>query len=85
MFLSLGLIFVLGVSGGIIFEKIKIPKLVWYLLLGICLGPSLGNGIDPLLLQISSYLRQIALVIILTRSGLSLDLRTLKKWEDLQS
>ncbi len=79
MFLSLGLIFVLGVSGGIIFEKIKIPKLVWYLLLGICLGPSLGNGIDPLLLQISSYLRQIALVIILTRSGLSLDLRTLKK------
>lgn len=79
MFLSLCMIFGLGILGGILFEKIKLPKLIWYLILGICLGPSLLNWIDSDLLKISSYLRQIALVIILTRSGLSLDLKTLKQ------
>ena len=65
--------------GGYLFEKIRLPRLVWYLILGILFGPSLFNIIDPDLLQISSYLRQIALVIILTRSGLSLDIKTLKE------
>ncbi len=78
MFLSLCMIFGLGVIGGYAFEKMKLPKLIWYLILGICLGPSLFNSIDSDLIYISSYLRQIALVIILTRSGLSLDLKTLK-------
>ena len=79
IFLSLAIIFCLGVLGGILFEKMKLPKLVWYILLGILLGPSVFNMIDDTLLQISSYLRQIALVIILTRSGLSLDIHNLKK------
>ncbi|MDE6407092.1 MAG: cation:proton antiporter [Anaeroplasmataceae bacterium] len=79
MFLSLFLIFGLGVLGGYIFEKIRLPRLVWYLIIGILFGPSLLNIIDQDLLQISSYLRQIALVIILTRSGLSLDIKTLKE------
>lgn len=79
MFLSLGSIFVLGFLGGWLFEKIRLPKLVFYMLLGILLGPSLLNIVSQDLLGISSYLRQIALVIILTRSGLSLDIATLKK------
>lgn len=79
MFLSLGLIFVLGFLGGWLFEKIRLPKLVFYMLMGILLGPSLLNIVSEDLINISSYLRQIALVIILTRSGLSLDISTLKK------
>ncbi len=79
MFLSLALIFILGILGGYLFEKIKIPKIIFYIFLGILLGPSLLNVISTNLLNISSYLRQIALVIILTRSGLSLDVKKLKE------
>lgn len=79
MFLSLFIIFTFGILGGILFDKIKLPKLVWYLVLGILMGPSVLNVIDDSLLNISSYLRQIALVIILTRSGLSLNVKNLKK------
>lgn len=79
MFLSLGVIFVLGFIGGFIFEKIRLPKIVFYTILGILLGPSLLGFIDEDLLNISSYLRQIALMIILTRSGLSLDIKKLKE------
>ncbi|WP_211321068.1 cation:proton antiporter [Anaeroplasma bactoclasticum] len=79
IFLSLFLIFTCGILGGFIFEKIKLPKLVWYIILGILIGPSVFNIVDNTLIDISSYLRQIALVIILTRSGLSLDIHNLKK------
>ena len=79
IFLSLFIIFGGGVLGGYLFEKIKLPKLVWYIILGILIGPSLFNIVDDTLLSISSHLRQIALVIILTRSGLSLDIKSLKK------
>ena len=79
IFLSLFIIFSAGILGGFIFEKIKLPKLVWYIILGILIGPSLLNIVDDTLISISSYLRQIALVIILTRSGLSLDIKNLKK------
>ena len=79
MFLSLFIIFTLGIFGGLLFEKIKLPKLVWYIVLGVLLGPSLFNIIDETLLGISSFLRQIALIIILTRSGLSLNIKNLKK------
>ena len=79
MFLSLFIIFSLGILGGVIFEKIKLPKLVWYIILGILIGPSVLNIVDESLLNISSYLRQISLIIILTRSGLSLDINNLKK------
>ena len=79
IFLSLFIIFGGGILGGFVFEKIRLPKLVWYIILGILIGPSLLNVVDDTLLSISSYLRQIALVIILTRSGLSLDINNLKK------
>lgn len=79
MFLSLFLIFFVGIIGGILFEKIKIPKIIFYLLMGILFGSSLLNIIDSSLEQISNYLRQIALIIILTRSGLALDFKTLIK------
>ena len=79
IFLSLFIIFGGGILGGFLFEKIKLPKLVWYIILGILIGPSLFNIVDDTLLSISSHLRQIALVIILTRSGLSLDIKSLKK------
>lgn len=79
IFLSLFIIFCGGILGGFIFEKIRLPKLVWYIILGILIGPSLLNIVDDTLLSISSYLRQIALVIILTRTGLSLDINNLKK------
>lgn len=79
MFLSLGVIFVVGFLGGFLFEKIRIPKIVFYTILGILLGPSLLGFINEDLLNISSYLRQIALMIILTRSGLSLDIKKLKE------
>ena len=79
IFLSLFIIFTCGILGGLIFEKIKLPRLVWYIILGILIGPSVFNIVDDTLINISSYLRQIALVIILTRSGLSLDINNLKK------
>ena len=79
MFLSLFIVFFFGILGGILFEKIRIPKIIWYIILGILIGPSVFNIVDENLLNISSYLRQIALVIILTRSGLSLDIKTLKE------
>ncbi len=79
MFLSLFIIFFVGIIGGIVLEKIRIPKIIWYLILGILMSTSVFNIIDEGLLKISSYLRQIALVIILTRSGLSLDLKGLKE------
>lgn len=79
IFFSLSIIFIFGVLGGYIFEKIKLPRLIWYIILGLLIGPSLLNIVDDTLLSISSYLRQIALVIILTRSGLSLNINDLKK------
>ena len=79
MFLSLFLIFIGGISIGTIFQKIKLPKLIWFVILGIITGPKVLKIIDSSLLNISSYLRQIALIIIITRSGLSLDINNLKK------
>ncbi|MBO5542523.1 MAG: cation:proton antiporter [Acholeplasmatales bacterium] len=79
IFLSLAIIFGFGILGGLLIEKIKIPKIIWYIILGILIGPSVLNIVDDTLISISSYLRQIALVIILTRSGLSLDINNLKK------
>lgn len=79
MFLSLFLIFFIGVIGGIVFEKIKIPKIIFYLIIGILFGSSYLNLIDSSLEAISDYLRQIALIIILTRSGLALDFKSLIK------
>ncbi|HBF0379265.1 TPA: cation:proton antiporter [Clostridioides difficile] len=79
MLTSLALIFLLGMASGGIFKRIKLPNLLGMLLTGIILGPYVLNLIDNSILDISSDLRKIALLIILTRAGLSLDINDLKK------
>lgn len=79
MLLSLGIIFIFGIILGTIFEKLRMPKLLGMLILGIVTGPYCLNTIDESVLSISSELRRIALVIILTRAGLNLNLSDLKK------
>lgn len=79
MLLSLALIFLIGMSLGKIFEKLRLPKLLGMLLTGILLGPYVLNLLDPIILEASVDLRQIALIIILTRAGLNLDIKDLKK------
>lgn len=79
MLLSLALIFLCGMVLGGIFDKLKLPRLLGMLLTGIILGPYVLNLLDPSILGISADLRQIALIIILTRAGLNLDLEDLKK------
>lgn len=79
MLFSLAIIFLLGSILGGFFERLGLPRLVGMLLTGILLGPYVGNVIDGSILAISTDLRQIALIIILTRAGLSLDIQDLKK------
>ncbi len=79
MLTSIALIFLLGMALGGIFQKIKLPRLLGMLLTGIILGPYALNLIDSSVLDISADLREIALIIILTRAGLALDLDDLKK------
>ena len=79
MILSIGLILVVGFIVGALLSKIKIPGLVGMIILGLIIGPYCLGLIDDKVLAISTELRQIALVIILTRSGLNLDLDSLKK------
>lgn len=79
MLFSLTLIFLSGIVLGSIFNHLKLPQLLGMLLTGIILGPYLLNLLDPKILSISTDLRQIALIIILTRAGLNLDINDLKK------
>jgi len=79
MLFSLTLIFLSGIVLGSIFNCLKLPQLLGMLLTGIILGPYLLNLLDPKILSISTDLRQIALIIILTRAGLNLDINDLKK------
>jgi NhaP-type Na+/H+ or K+/H+ antiporter len=79
MLTSLAYIFLLGLLLGSIFQKLKLPSLLGMLLTGILLSPYAFNLLDDKILSISPELRQLALVIILTRAGLSLDLKELKK------
>ncbi|MDO5382109.1 MAG: cation:proton antiporter [Eubacteriales bacterium] len=79
MLQSIALILIVGMSLGWLFKKIKLPSLIGMLLTGIVLGPYVLNLIDSSILGISSGLRKIALIIILTRAGLSLDISGLKK------
>lgn len=78
MLTSLALIFLLGLFLSSIFKKLKLPSLLGMILTGIILGPYVLNILDPSILSISADLRQIALVIILTRAGLALDIKDLK-------
>ena len=79
MLLSVALILLVGMFMGWICQKVKLPSLLGMLLTGMVLGPYVLDLIDASILGISADLRKIALIIILTRAGLGLDLSALKK------
>lgn len=79
MLISIALILLVGMFMGWLCKKIKLPGLLGMLFTGIILGPYVLNFIDDSILNISADLRKIALIIILTRAGLSLDIKDLKK------
>ena len=79
MLTSIAIILLFGLGMGWFFSKLRLPGLLGMILVGIIISPNALNLIDESILTISGDLRQIALVIILTRAGLSLDLSKLKK------
>ena len=79
MLTSLAFIFLVGLSMAAICQKLKLPRIIGMLITGIVLGPYVLDLLDPSILSISSELRQMALIIILLKAGLSLDLSDLKK------
>ena len=79
MLFSFALIFLCGIILGGVFNKLKMPGLLGMLITGILIGPYVLNLIDNSVLDISAELRQIALIIILTRAGLNLNVSDLKK------
>lgn len=79
MLTSIAIILLLGLLLGSLCSKLKLPSLLGMIVVGIMLSPHALNLIDKSVLSISADLRQIALVIILTRAGLSLDVADLKK------
>ena len=79
MFLSLALIIIISISIFGIFTKINLPGLLAFIITGIILGPFIFDLITEDILNISAELRKIALIVILIRAGLSLDLTDLKK------
>lgn len=79
MLTSLALIFIIGYLLGSVFNKLNLPRLLGMLLAGMILSPHALNLLDASILNISPDLRQLALVIILTRAGLSLDISDLRK------
>ena len=79
MLFSISLILIVGMAMGYICKRVKLPNLLGMLLTGIVLGPYVLNLLDASILGISAELRKIALIIILTRAGLGLDVSGLKK------
>ena len=79
MLLSISMILIVGMPMGWICQKCKVPSLIGMLATGVVLGPYVFNLLDSSILGISAELRKIALIIILTRAGLGLDLSELKK------
>ena len=79
MLASLSLIFIVGLAMGAICQKLKLPRIIGMLVTGIVLGPYVLDLLDPSILSISAELRKMALIIILLKAGLSLDLKDLKK------
>lgn len=79
MLLSLALIFLVGLSLSSICAQIKLPRIIGMMITGIILGPYLLDLLAPSLLAISTELRQMALIIILIKAGLSINLKDLKK------
>lgn len=79
MLTSLAMIFLVGLAMAAICQKIKLPRIIGMLITGIVLGPYVLDFLDPKILDISSELRKIALIIILIKAGLSLNVSDLKK------
>ena len=79
MLTSLGLVLLLGMALGALAKRLGLPSLVGMLIAGMILGPYALDLLSDSLLNISADLRQLALIIILTRAGLSLDVAALKK------
>lgn len=79
MLLSTALLLLVGMALGWLCKRCRLPGLIGMIAAGILLGPSVLGWLSPKLLSISPELRKIALIIILTRAGLSLDLQGLKK------
>lgn len=79
MLTSLGLVLLLGMALGALAKRLKLPSLVGMLIAGMILGPYALNLLSDSLLNISADLRQLALIIILTRAGLSLDVEALNR------
>lgn len=79
MLFSMALIFIVGLMLSQLFQLFRLPSLIGMILTGILLGPFVFDLIDPSLLAISADLRQMALIVILIRAGLTLNLADLKK------
>lgn len=79
MLTSLALIFLVELAGASLCQKLKLPRIVGMLIVGIALGPYVLDLLDPSVLSVSAELRKMALIIILLKAGLSLDLSDLKK------
>ena len=79
MLTSLALIFLVGLSAAAICGRLRLPRIIGMLFTGIILGPHVLGLLDDKILSISSELRQMALIIILLKAGLSLNLADLKK------
>lgn len=79
MLTSLSLIFLVGLAMAAICQKLKLPRIIGMLITGVVLGPYALNLLEPSILSISSDLRKMALIIILIKAGLSLDIGDLKK------
>lgn len=79
MLTSLSMIFPVGLAMAAICQKIKLPRIIGMLITGIVIGPYVLDFLDPKILDISSELRKIALIIILIKAGLSLNISDLKK------
>lgn len=78
MLTSLALIFLVGLAMASLCQKVRLPRIIGMLATGIVLGPYVLHLLDPSILSISADLRQMALVIILIKAGLSLDVRSLR-------
>ena len=79
MLTSLALIFLIGLAMAAVCQSLKLPRMVGMLITGIILGPYVLDFLDPSILSISAELRKMALIIILLKAGLSLNLADLKK------
>ena len=79
MLASLSLVFIVGLAMGAICQKLKLPRIIGILVSGIVIGSYVLDLLDPSILSISAELRKMALIIILLKAGLSLDLKDLKK------